>query len=112
MAAAHVLHVGDRSYHRSEVLRGVGYAVTECDTPEEMATWFRLGHLADVVCISEWRGRECDEEIALARLYSVAPVVLFRASDRAYLKRGCDLEFPPFVHPAEWLHDLERLLGR
>ena len=111
MATAHVLHVGDRSFHRASVLRAVGYAVDECETLHELAAWFREGRTADVVCISEEPHHPAEGAIALARSRSVAPVVLFRATESPYLQRGVDLEFPRLTPPDVWLGDLARLLA-
>jgi hypothetical protein len=111
MAAAHVLHVGDESFHRASVLRAVGYAVDECGTLQELAAWFRQGNRTDVVCISEEPHRSAEGAIALARSKTAKPVVLFRSTERPYLQRGVDLEFPPLTPPDVWLGDLARLLA-
>jgi hypothetical protein len=100
MAAARVLHAGDRSFHRASVLRSSGYAMDECDTLPELATWFLTEKTTDVVCISEAPHRAAEGIIALVSRYSVAPVVLFRATDHTYLQRVWDLEFPALTPTA------------
>ncbi|KAA6460912.1 hypothetical protein DYQ86_11565 [Acidobacteria bacterium AB60] len=110
-SAAHVLHVGDGSFHRASVLRFAGYTVDECETLHELAAWFREGRTTDVVCISEEPDRAAEGAIALVRSKSVAPVVLFRSTERPYLQRGVELEFPALTQPDVWLRELSRLIA-
>ncbi|KAA6458279.1 hypothetical protein DYQ86_20395 [Acidobacteria bacterium AB60] len=111
MAAAHVLHVGDPSAHRAQVLRVAGYEVDECETLPSLAAWFLQGRDTDLVCISEELDRAAEGVLALTRNYSSAPIVLFRAGNGTYLQRGWDLEVPPFTPPERWLDDLAQLLA-
>jgi hypothetical protein len=112
MTALRVVHAGYSAFYRAKVLRSAGYAVQECETIEELAAWFREGHQADLVCISEEPRCAAEGMIALARAYSIAAVVLFRATDHPRLQRGVDLDYPPLTPPEEWLKDLARFFAK
>ena len=46
----------------------------------------------------------------MARAFSWAPLVLFRANYRSYVQRGWDLEVAPLTSPVVWLEELTELL--
>lgn len=110
MAAERVLHFGEDTNHRVAVLRLAGYTVDSCASLEQMISWFRGGQRVDVVCVSEEPGCTAEGVLAVARTFSQAPLVLFRANTFNYLQRSWNLEVPPLTPPEVWLVELARLL--
>jgi hypothetical protein len=109
MAGARVLHFGEDTSHRVAVLRLAGYTVDSCASLEQMISWFRAGRQADVVCVSEEPECAAEGVLAVARTFSQAPLVLFRANTFNYLQRNWNLEVPPLTPPEVWLVELARL---
>ena len=111
MSAARVLHFGRDTSHRVTVLRSEGYTVESCATLEQMIRWFRTGQAADLLCISEDPSCAAEGALAVARAYSRAPLVLFRANYHRYVQRSWNLEVHPLTPPEVWLRELARLLA-
>jgi hypothetical protein len=110
MRAVRVLHFGDDASHRMQVLRSKGYVVESCANLQQMIARLRTGHNPDMVCISEDPWCTADGAVAVARAFSPAPLVLFRANYRSYVQRGWDLEVAPLTSPVVWLEELAELL--
>ena len=99
------------SAHFSAVLRSAGYVVDECVSMGELVRRLRCEQAADLVCIADAWDRPAEGALAAARVFSRAPIVLFRSSSHHYLQRVWDLEIEPFTHPSDWLADVEELLS-
>jgi len=67
------------------------YAVDSCANLEQMMSRLRRGQDPVVVCISEEPWCTAEGPVAVARAFSWAPLVLFRANYRSYVQRGWDL---------------------
>jgi hypothetical protein len=67
---------------------------------------------ADLICISEEQDQPAEGAIALARGSAGTPLVLFRASNHAYLQRDWDLEVQTLSQPTEWLREVAELISR
>jgi hypothetical protein len=107
---AQVLHFGDDRSHRLQVLRSEGYAVDSCVSLQQMISRLRKGQDADLVCISEEPWCTAEGAVAVARAFSRAPVILFRANNHSYVQRSWDLEVPPVTPPEVWLREVAELL--
>jgi hypothetical protein len=110
MEAARVLHFGDDTSHRLRVLRSEGYSVNSYASLQQMISRLRTGQDVDLVCISEEPWCTAEGAVAVARAFSRAPLVLFRANYRSYAQRGWDLEVLPLTPPEVWLRELAELL--
>jgi hypothetical protein len=110
MRAVRVLHFGDDTSHRIQVLRSKGYVVDSCATLQQMMSRLRTGQDPDVLCITEEPWCTAEGPVAVARAFSRAPLVLFRSNFRSYTQRGWDLEVAPLISPEVWLEELTELL--
>jgi hypothetical protein len=110
MKAARVLHFGDDASHRLQVLRSEGYAVNSCASLQQMISRLRSGQDVDLVCISEDPWCTAEGAVAVARAFSRAPLVLFRANYHSYVQRGWDLEVLPLTPAEVWLGELAEML--
>ena len=111
MAASLVLHIGEDDFHRTDVLRSAGSYVEECDSNVATTAWFKAGHRADLVCITEGPLRPAEAPLAIVKYFSTAPIVLFRTSSHNYLQKFWDLDVPSLVPPEKWLAGIEDLLA-
>ncbi len=111
MTAARVLHFGDDASHPLQVLRAEGYAVDSCASLQQMVSRLRTAQDIDLVCISEEPWCTAEAAVAVARAFSRAPLVLFRANYRSYVQRGWDLEVLPLTSPELWLDEVAELLA-
>ena len=107
---AQVVHFGDDQSHRLQVLRSEGYAVESCVSLQQMISRLRTSQDADLVCISEEPWCTAEGAVAVARAFSRAPVILFRANNHSYVRRTGDLEVPPLTPPDVWLREVAELL--
>jgi hypothetical protein len=107
---AQVVHFGDDRSHRLQVLRSEGYAVESCVSLQQMISRLRTGQDVGLVCISEEPWCTAEGAVAVARAFSRAPVILFRANNHSYVRRTGDLEVPPLTPPDVWLREVAELL--
>lgn len=107
--AARVIHFGPDDCHRLMVLRSAGYSVDGCNSLNQLRASLVSG--ADAVLMSDAEGIAPQDAVALARMQSSAPVVLFRSTNLSYEDSGFDLVVHSLTPPEVWLNQVDALIA-
>jgi hypothetical protein len=92
-------------------LRSAGYVVQECSSERELVDLCESGSPPDLICVSEGGDAPPFDALLLAKAKSMAPVVLFRSSNRAFSGFEFDREVEQLTSPDQWLSDIHGVLA-
>jgi hypothetical protein len=106
---AFLVHFGVDTCFRLQVLRRAGYEIAECDSLEMLPR--ALASHPDAVVIEDDPAAMTERAIALTRLQSGVPLVLF-AAEPCLTKVAVDLIIPAFTTPDQWLEEIRALIAR
>jgi hypothetical protein len=110
--AARVIHFGPDDCHRLIVLESAGYVVDACDSLGQLRASLIAGDEADAVMMSDAEGVAPEEVVSVARTHSLAPVVLFRGTNRVYEDSTFDLVVHTLTPPEVWLDEVDALISK
>jgi hypothetical protein len=110
--AARVIHFGPDDCHRLIVLQSAGYAVDACNSLGQLRASLTAGDKADAVVMSDAEGVAPEEVASVARDHSLAPVVLFRGTNRVYEDSRFDLVVHTLTPPEVWLSEVNELIAK
>ncbi len=110
--AARVIHFGPDDCHRLIVLESAGYAVDACDSLGQLRASLTAGGEAAAVVMSDAEGVAPEEVVSVARTHSLAPVVLFRGTNRVYEDSRFDLVVHTLTPPEVWLNEVDALISK
>lgn len=109
---ARVIHVGTDTCHRLPVLQSAGYRVDTCISLPELRDALTAHKQLHAVLIREGTEGAHPDAVQLTRLYSSAPIVLFRETQLDFAESCFDLVVPILVPPQTWLADIAALIAR
>ena len=107
---ATIVHFGQDNCFRLLVLRGAGYIVEACDSLDRLATLLTTG--VEAVLLEDEAEFPIVEALALTRVRSQVPVILFLNDPDAPVPEGFDLVIPTLTAPHAWLNQIAHLLDR
>lgn len=106
--AAHVIHFGEDSCHRLQVLHSAGYSVQNCVTLVQLGSTLS-SHDIEAVFFTEMQFVSAEKAVSLVRSSCSAPLILFRESEANFEEKKFDLVIQALTPPNVWLqctHDL------
>jgi hypothetical protein len=109
MATSSLVHFGVDSCFRLPVLRSAGFRISECDVLDELP--IALASDPDAIVLEEEPQFLMEQAIALTRLQSTAPLIVF-ASETLRQAPPVDLVIRPLTTPEMWLWEIESLIAR
>lgn len=107
-----MIHFGPDDCHRLMVLRSAGYTVQDCHSLAQLRVTLEADDAPDAVLLSDGDGFSPREAVAVARIHSSNPVILFRNTNQAYEDSGFDLVIPCLTPPEVWLTDVDALIEK
>jgi hypothetical protein len=108
--AANIVYFGVDTCHRLPVLMRSGYTVENCYSALQLEAVFDSSCPAEAVLMTDHKGKLPQDAITLTRSRSVAPLILFRDSNRSYAETAFDLVVPSLTPPGQWLEQVALLL--
>jgi hypothetical protein len=110
MAAASVVHFGNRDLYRVPVLRNAGYEVRESDSLDRFRIELERDLNIDAVIMSEVKPRHAEQAAVLARERCTSPLILFRHPDVTVDESKFDRVFSWFYPESFWLFETAMLV--
>ena len=107
--AAHVIHFGEDSCHRLQVLNSAGYSVQNCVTLVQLGSTLSTHDDIEAVFFTEMHALSAERAVSLVRSSSSSPLILFRESEANLEEKKFDLVIQALTPPNVWLqytHDL------
>lgn len=110
--AGTILHFGRDTCSRIPVLKGAGYAVTDCRSVIQLRFILETGTSADAVALTGRFFEISEEDHPLSRFECPVPLILFEEKDEPRPKADFDLVVPIGASAVQWLDDVEDLIAR
>jgi hypothetical protein len=110
--AAQVIHFGNDDCYRVPVLRATGFEVIEAKSLDELGVDLQRNRQVDAVIVSEDIEPTAERAADIVRRSALAPVVLFRRSQREINKSKFDKVYTYMTPPDVWLNETVVLIAK
>ena len=110
--AARAIHFGWDDCYRVPVLRAAGFEVREANSLDELCFDLQTDDHVDVVIVSEDIEPTAERAAEIVRRSALAPVILFRRSDREIDEKKFDKVYNCTTPPDIWLREAVALIAK